>query len=232
MIFLISYHLLNFNSYAKITAFRLFFLVILFKSVTNQKSNCLFTRIWLNKEAPHIEKLIEECRIGSRSAQFEIYKLYYKAMFNTAYRMVNDSFIAEDIMQEVFLSAFTKLDSFSGDVTFGAWLKRIVINRTLTEIKKNSRMNMVPIEKADVDTYEDADENYQKVEPKMILEKISGLKSNYKVALTLHLIEGYDYKEVAQIMEISYENTRTTISRAKNSLRKALTHWNERQTRK
>ena len=84
----------------------------------------------------HNNQLIERCKKGDKTAQFTLYKQYYKAMYNTALRIVNNSFEAEDIMQESFLSAFTKLDSFSGTVTFGAWLKKIVINNSLTALKK------------------------------------------------------------------------------------------------
>ena len=88
----------------------------------------------------HTNILIERCKKGDKAAQFTIYKQYYKAMYNTALRIVNDSFEAEDIMQESFLAAFTKLHTFSENVTFGAWLKKIVINNSLTALKKNNRI--------------------------------------------------------------------------------------------
>jgi RNA polymerase sigma-70 factor (ECF subfamily) len=144
------------------------------------------------------------------------------AMYNTAFRIVNDSFEAEDIMQESFLAAFTKLDSFSGSVTFGAWLKRIVINNSLSALKKNNKFDTVPLEKVDLKEIDEENENYSMLNSKDILNKMSELKNNYKVALTLNLIEGYDYQEIAQIMDITYENSRTTISRAKNKLRQLL----------
>ena len=162
----------------------------------------------------HSNSLIEKCKNGDTSAQFAIYKQYYKAMYNTSFRIVNDCYEAEDIMQESFLSAFTKLHSFSETVTFGAWLKRIVINKSINateinvEIQENNNLNV-----------------------KAILAALKTLKNNYKIALTLHLIEGYDYEEIAQIMDISYENSRTTISRAKNKLRHLLSCKNERQYR-
>ena len=173
-------------------------------------------------EDQHKNELIRRCEKGDRSAQFAVYKQYYKAMYNTAFRIVNDSFEAEDIMQESFLAAFTKLDSFSGSVTFGAWLKRIVINNSLSALKKNKKFDTVPLEKVDLKEIDEESENYSMLNPKDILNKVSQLKNNYKVALTLNLIEGYDYQEIAQIMDISYENSRTTISRAKNKLRKLL----------
>ncbi|MGC9343913.1 MAG: RNA polymerase sigma factor, partial [Bacteroidales bacterium] len=74
--------------------------------------------------------LIEECRKGSRKAQAEIYRLYYKAMYNTSLRIVGISDLAEDIMQESFLKAFKNLDQYRGEVSFGAWMKKIVVNRS------------------------------------------------------------------------------------------------------
>lgn len=169
-----------------------------------------------------VNELISECKKGSRKAQFMIYKQYYKAMYNTALRIVNDSFEAEDVMQESFLSAFTKLDTFSEKVTFGAWLKRIVINNSISALKKNNRYDIVSLEKVKIEEQEDEQQDYRLIPPKEILNKVNELKSNYKLAITLNLIEGYDYEEIAQIMDISYENSRTTVSRAKNKLKQLL----------
>ncbi|MDO9595362.1 MAG: RNA polymerase sigma factor [Lutibacter sp.] len=165
---------------------------------------------------------MEGCKKGDAKAQFTMYKLYYKAMYNTAFRILNDSFEAEDVMQESFLSAFTKLDSFSEQVTFGAWLKKIVINNSITALRKNHKFETVPLEKVAISAVEEDVADYPEVNVGEILNKRATLKSNYKVALTLNLIEGYDCEEIAQIMDISYENTRTTISRAKNKLRQLL----------
>ena len=184
----------------------------------------------MQEQNKHIKKLLEACKRQEQKAQFEIYKLYYKAMFNTAFRITKDSFEAEDVMQEAFLNAFTKLDSYKGEVAFGAWLKRIVINKSLTQIKKNSRFEEVKFEVLE-NTLEDGvvvagDEikDYSEIKAKEILKSMEQLKDNYRVALTLSLIEGYDNEEIAMIMEISKENCRTTISRAKNKLRRLINH--------
>jgi len=170
----------------------------------------------------HKNPLLERCLQGDANAQFELYKKYYKAMFNTALRILNDRFEAEDVMQDAFLAAFTKLTSYSGTVSFGAWLKRIVINKSLTALKKNSRFETVPIEVVKQPDSEPDTCDYQGLQAATVLTTLQQLKPNYKIALTLHLIEGYDYEEVAQIMDISYENSRTVISRAKNKLRTLL----------
>src|SRR5665647_3123874 len=82
------------------------------------------------------QDLLDGCKIGDQKAQFQIYKLYYKAMYNTSLRIVNDTMEAEDIMQESFLAAFEKIDTYSGIVSFGAWLKKIVVNRSLDALNK------------------------------------------------------------------------------------------------
>ena len=77
------------------------------------------------------QDLLDGCKTGDQKAQFQIYKLYYIAMYNTSLRIVIDTMEAEDIMQESFLSAFEKIATYSGTVSFGAWLKKIVFNRSL-----------------------------------------------------------------------------------------------------
>ena len=143
-------------------------------------------------------------------------------MFNAANRILKDSFEAEDVMQESFLVAFTKLGTFKGDVAFGAWLKRIVINRSLTQLKKNNRFKEVKLDVIPDLTEEENESDYTMLKAKDITNAINSLKDNYRVALTLNLIEGYDYEEIADIMKITYQNSRTTISRAKNKLRQLL----------
>lgn len=174
----------------------------------------------------HIKDLVARCRHGDKRAQMEIYDRYYKAMYNTAYRIIGHSAEAEDIMQESFLNAFTKIESFKENSTFGAWLKRIVVNESITAYKKIAKLGEVSYNdelKNEVDndiSLNEDDKNNKKV--RLILSQIKLLKNNYRLGLTLHLIEGYNYEEICEIMNISYANCRTMISRAKESLRKKL----------
>ena len=140
-------------------------------------------------------------------------------MYNTAHRILKDNFEAEDIMQEAFLTAFTKLHTFKGEVTFGAWLKRIVINKSLTQLKKNNRYQEVKMEVITNDKITDEVIDYKGLNPKNVLNTLQSLKDNYRLVLTLNLIEGYDYEEIAQILNYTNENVRTTVSRAKKKLK-------------
>lgn len=170
----------------------------------------------------HINQLIERCKKNDNNAQMQVYKSYYKAMYNSAYRIVKDNLEAEDIMQEAFLTAFTKLHTFKGEVTFGAWLKRIVINKSLTQLKKNNRYNEVKMEVIPNDEVEEIAVNYTALDIKNVLDAINSLKDNYRIILTLHFIEGFDYEEISQILKYSNENVRTMLSRAKRKLKQVL----------
>jgi RNA polymerase sigma factor (sigma-70 family) len=150
-------------------------------------------------------------------------------MYNTAVRIVKDSFEAEDIMQDSFLTAFTKLDSLKESVTFGSWLKRIVINNSIYSFNKSNKYNEIALDEVLFKVEEDDDEDgiasdyeFTNLKAQQIMETMKTLKDSYRVALTLHLIEGYDYDEISEIMNITYANCRTTISRAKESLRQKL----------
>ena len=182
----------------------------------------------MSRQNEHIDTLLELCKQGKQSAQLEVYNRYYKAMYNTALRIVKHTAEAEDVMQESFLNAFTKLHTFKGDVAFGAWLKRIVINNSIYHYKKQQKKRTADLDdvmyKVEDNDVAASDQNgYTELKAQKVMETMKSLKDNYRVSLTLHLIEGYDYEEISDIMNISYANCRTTISRAKESLRKKLT---------
>ncbi len=165
------------------------------------------------------EHLIEACKRGERKAQFEVYKLYAKAMYNVAFRILNNSFEAEDIIQESFLKAFQKLNSFSGDVSFGAWLKKIVINASLDTIRKK-KLEFENIDDAHfVDIEDEVDEEKSsEYELKKVGDAILLLSDGYRIVLSLYLLEGYDHDEIAEITGISASTSRSQLARAKKKL--------------
>jgi len=174
------------------------------------------------------DDLIVRCQKQEQRAQMEVYKKYYKAMYNIALRIVKNTAEAEDIMQEGFIKAFHKINTFEGKSTFGAWLKKIVVNLSInahnkrvkfTEVSYNDEFRNEVIESENAGLNEE-DVNCTKVQ--QVLKMFESLKENYRVILTLHLIEGYDYDEICEILKLTPANCRTTISRAKEQLRKKL----------
>ncbi len=167
--------------------------------------------------------LIEACRSGSREAQFKIYKLYYKAMYNTSLRIVNDTAEAEDIMQESFLNAFQKLSTYQANASFGSWLKRIVVNQSLDALRKKQEqlpMDEVFDEISEV-MEEDREEEIQ-CRVKEVRTAIDQLPDEYRVVLSLFLLEGYDHEEISEILHISNQLSRTRYFRARQKLLEIL----------
>lgn len=174
----------------------------------------------------NIEQLVELCKNDNQHAQLEIYNRFYKAMYNTSYRIVKDSFKAEDIMQDSFLTAFTKLSSIKDSKTFASWLKRIVVNNSIYQYQKNVKKNEIAIENVEYKLEQVSEESnnndYTSLQAKEVIQAMNELNDKYRLILNLNLIEGFDYEEICEIMNISYANCRTLISRAKNKLKETL----------
>jgi RNA polymerase sigma-70 factor (ECF subfamily) len=169
------------------------------------------------------KELIDACRKGDRDAQFRIYKLYYKAMFNTSLRIVNDTAEAEDIMQESFLEAFQRLDSYAGQGSFGNWLKRIVINNSLDALRRTKEQVSLDEEKIDVpDEKDDQHDEEIRFQVKEVMKAIQQLPEDFRVIISLFLLEGYDHDEISGILNISNQLSRTRYSRARQRLLEIL----------
>jgi RNA polymerase sigma factor (sigma-70 family) len=163
--------------------------------------------------------LIEECRMGNSKAQFRLYNQYSKAMYSLAYRMLNNREDAEDILQEAFVECFRNIGSFRFESTFGAWLKKILVNKCINQLKKK-KIDLTLCDTLPATIYEDDDENtYDTGE---IFKGIEKLPDGYRVILTLYLLEGYDHSEISQILGISESTSKSQYSRAKGKLRNIL----------
>ena len=163
--------------------------------------------------------LIEECRNGNRKAQFRLYDQYSKAMYNLAHRILNNREDAEDILQEAFVECFRNLDTFRFESTFGAWLKKIIINKCLNHIKKK-KIDLTLCETLPSTTAEDEEEIIY--DTGRIFKSIELLPDGYRIILTLYMLEGYDHSEISQILGISESTSKSQYSRAKEKLRSIL----------
>lgn len=173
------------------------------------------------------DKLIKACKKGNELAQVQVYDLYAKAMFNVALRYLKAKEDAKDAMQEGFLKAFTKIEFYQLNTSFGAWLKRIIINQCIDDLKKKKmKFNDVDLEKIEI--YDDNWKFDVNITTDQILDAIDKLQDNHKVVVKLYIIEGYDHQEIAEILEIPMETSRTYLHRGKLSLRKKLKfYYNE-----
>lgn len=166
------------------------------------------------------DELVEKCKQGDRKSYAEIYQKYAKAMFNTSLRIVNNTGDAEDILQDSFVDAFASLEAFEYRSTFGAWLKRIVINKSINHLRKK-KMDLIDIDKTAVGELpqdETLDEKDIQFKVEEIKKAVKLLPNGYRTVLTLYLFEGYDHEEIAEILRVSHATVRTQYMRAKQKL--------------
>jgi RNA polymerase sigma-70 factor (ECF subfamily) len=171
---------------------------------------------------PTAEVLIRQCIDGETSAYRVLYDRYSKAMYNTALRIVNREADAEDIIQESFTDAFLRLSSFENRSTFGAWLKQIVVYKSIAFIKKQ-RLSFVEIDRApDLADENEADEVNTWYTVDMIRDTMQRLPDGYRAVLSLYLFEGYDQEEIAELLGVSHSTVRTQYIRGKQKLLQLL----------
>ncbi|HLX90199.1 MAG TPA: RNA polymerase sigma factor [Puia sp.] len=176
---------------------------------------------FLESTAPILQDdLVERCKQGDARSFAQIYQKYAKAMYNTSLRIVNNTGDAEDVLQEAFIDAFGSLEAFQYKSTFGAWLKKIVINKSINQLRKR-KMDLIEIEKTNVGMLpeeERMDEKEIQLKVEEVKQAVTQLPNGYRTVLTLYLFEGYDHEEIAEILRISHATVRTQYMRAKQKL--------------
>ena len=169
------------------------------------------------------DELIARCKAGDQEAHFQLYKLYSKAMYNVGLRITRSEEEAEDVLQEAFVNAFRNIDSYRGDATFGAWLKRIVVNKAINAVNRKKHDPMPDDQRWDVAEEEPVAEYGEGLTVDRVKRSIEELPDGYRTVLSLYLLEGYDHQEIAEIMGISESTSKSQLNRAKNKLRELLT---------
>ncbi len=164
------------------------------------------------------QDLIDRCMNNDRIAQMKLYDLYYRAVYNSILRIVKDPMEAEDLLQDSFLSAFSNMKNFRSESSFGTWIKKIAINRSLNFLQKRS-LDIIDIPEGNIpDQMEENESTYDKYSLSDISDEINRLPDGYRVVLNLHLIEGMDHEEIGQILNIKPVTSRSQYMRGKEKL--------------
>ena len=170
--------------------------------------------------------IIEQCKLNNRKAQVQLYNQYCNGMYIVANRFLKNADDAEDVVQEAFIKAFTKLHQYKGEVTFGAWLKRIVVNKSI-DFLKSKKQRLVELDEVHLKVIDTHNDDKWLVEDAITLndvkKAINKLPDTYQYVVMLYLIEGYDHQEISEILNISEVASRTQLSRGKSKLQELLT---------
>lgn len=167
-------------------------------------------------------QLIQDCKRGKRRAQHQLYTSYAKAMFNVILRFVPNRADAEDLLQESFVKAFKSIDRFDGQKSFGAWLKRIVINTAISELRRR-KIEWVTFDQQNHDISE-APSPASEITPEQLHHAIKELPDGARTVFSLYQIEGYKHREIAEMLEVSESTSKAQYVRAKKLLKESLKH--------
>jgi RNA polymerase sigma-70 factor (ECF subfamily) len=171
-------------------------------------------------------ELAARCRAGDADAFEELYRLHVRRLFGLVLRMVGSAEDAEDLVQEVFLQAHRKLAGFRGESTLGTWLYRLTMNHCLDHLRgRQAKMSRA------TDSLDD-DERAEPMAPapavppaisRMDLEKaIAALPPGSRAAFLLHDVEGFEHREVAEILGVSEGTSKSQVHKARLKLRSIL----------
>lgn len=167
------------------------------------------------------QDLVAESIKGSNKARYQLYQLYSKAMFNVCYRMMNNREDAEDMLQEAFIQAFQKLDTFRNESGFGSWLKTITIRTCINALNKR-KLDLTyfdEMHRFDAAEDEPAEALYT---TENILEAMNQLPEGGRIVFSLYLLEGYDHSEISQILNITESTSKTQYMRAKRRVNELM----------
>ncbi len=167
--------------------------------------------------------LVDRCRKGDSKAQFELYAIYARPMYNVCMRIVNHVGEAEDILQESFIDAFRNIGSFRSESSFGAWLKRIVVNKSVNYLKKRKLKltdDFENVNEAVADGYDTHE--YEAYDIEQVHKAIQLLPDGYRIVLTLYLIEDYSHAEIARVLNVTESTSKSQYNRAKAKVREHL----------
>jgi RNA polymerase sigma factor (sigma-70 family) len=161
--------------------------------------------------------MVDRCINGERLAQKQLYDQYKTAMFTVAYRILNDFDQASDVLQDAFLEVFRDLRSYQRKSTLGAWIKTIVIRQA---VKKNKfEIRYQPF---DINEHDGLTEQLHHIASAEIHRALMALPDGYRTAFTLVEVEGYSHREVAGILGISENTSRSQLHHAKKQLQTLL----------
>lgn len=167
------------------------------------------------------EKLLKGCLKGRSDAQEQLYNRYYRTMFGVCLRYSNDRDTAEDVLQEGFIKVFRSLENFSGKGSLEGWIRRIMVNTALEQYRKKGAMYaLVDIEQArHHDTGHDIVSQMAEGE---ILKLVQKLPDGYRTIFNLYAIEGYNHREIGEMLGISEGTSKSQFARARQQLQESI----------
>jgi len=175
------------------------------------------------------EELVQRSRNGDEEAFGALVKAFKNKVFHLIYGMTRNEAISDDLAQEVFIKAFSGLPKFRGGSRFGTWLYQIAVNHTKDFLRKRPPLKQVPYDEPmagspileDETRTREADAEREK-KKRIVREAIAGLPLKCRLILSLRDIQGYSYKEISRMLNISPGTVDSRIHRARKRLKERI----------
>lgn len=171
-------------------------------------------------------ELVRGCQKGKLAAQEALYHTYHRKMFGVCLRYAKSKEMAEDMLQEGFIKVFERIQKFRSEGSLEGWVRRIMVNTALDELRKNMRFFRVE----DIESaagLESEGDLFSGMEREAILKEIQQLSTGYRAVFNLYMIEGYNHREIAGMLNISEGTSKSQLARAKAQLRTNLRTYYE-----
>lgn len=170
-----------------------------------------------------LDYIIDGCLKRDRKTQKELYNRYAPLFYSICLRYAKDRAEADDMLQEGFLKIFTKIEQFSRENSFEGWMKRIIVNTSITHYKQNLKHyyqdDITEIKETESAHFDNYDADFTKEE---LLGVIQSLSEGYKMVFNLYVIEGFKHKEIAEMLGIDVATSKSQFHRAKKLIQKKL----------
>ncbi len=171
-------------------------------------------------------ELINGCMRGDKNAQRQLFEMYSSKMYGVCYRYVKDAMHAEDILVTGFTKIFEKISQFKREGSFEGWIRRVMVNESLTYLRKSRAMS-IEVELEYADRQPDYDNLSDHLEAEDLLAMIESLPPGYRLVFNMYAIDGYSHKEIAEQLGISENTSKSQLSRARTHLQKILADHEE-----
>lgn len=167
-------------------------------------------------------QLIDSCKKGDRAAQKRLYDLLAPRMFPVCMRYIGDRVLAEDLLQDGFVTLFTKIDSYKGEGSFDGWARKIFVTTALMSLRKKDALKMSDdLEEARSIRSESVNQ-IQSLGYKELMELVMSLPDGFRTVFNLYVVEGYSHKEIGDMLGISEMTSRSQLSRARAILQNKI----------
>jgi len=175
------------------------------------------------------EQIVKDCIAGKRQAQKMLFDTFAPLMFGVCMRYCRDRDEAEDILQEAFIKVFQNIHTFRGEGSLAGWIKRVIVNHAINYVNKKNKLarheKIEDIRESEILEMDGPVEFPDELNPALLLKFIQELPEGYRTVFNLHIFEDYGHKEIAEILGISENTSKTQLFKARRWLKSKIEEY-------